>query len=522
MRLVDVVQTWAEVRSTRMRRAKSRTLARCLMASGPDLPVVAAWLSGEMCQGRIGVGFSTLSEVKRSAESAPETPSLGVSEVNESFDVIKAIAGDGAKTRRFEAVLSLFTRATYAERIFLLELISGELRQGAQEGVLLDAVATASELSADAKTGPPCSRDAIRRAFMITGDLPLVTVSALRGGEDALSRFHIELFRPLRPMLASPSETPAEALVLLGNDAFLDRKLDGVRVQIHRDGDQVRVYTRHLHDVTGMVPEVAQAARAFPWEQFVIDGEALAMRKDGSPWPFQVTMRRFGRKVDVGRLRMELPLSTFVFDALLIDGEECIDWPAERRFAALEALDPRFQVPRVRVSDPAEAYAFYDETLEAGHEGIMAKDPAGPYQAGARGRQWLKIKPSHTLDLVVLAAEWGSGRRKGWLSNLHLGARDPESDAFVMLGKTFKGLTDELLTWQTEALQELKVDENDWQVFVRPELVVEIAFNDVQTSPQYPGGVALRFARVKRYRPDKSADQADTIDMVRSLLPKAP
>ncbi|MCB9677821.1 MAG: ATP-dependent DNA ligase [Alphaproteobacteria bacterium] len=509
MLLVEVVQTWAEVRSTRMRRVKSRTLARCLQGAGPDLPVVAAWLAGVLCQGRIGVGFSTLADVKRTVDPAPETPSLGVSEVNELFSTIQSIAGEGAKGARLEAVRGLFSRATYAERIFLLELISGELRQGAQEGVLLDAVATAADIPVDA----------VRRAFMLTGDLPLVAVTALRDGEQALSQFHIELFRPLKPMLASPAETPAEALVLLDHDAFVDRKLDGVRVQIHRDGDAVRVYTRHLHDVTGMVPEVAQAARSFPWEQFVLDGEAIAMRDDGSPHPFQVTMKRFGRKVDVGRLRLELPLSTYIFDALLLDGEECIDWPAHQRFAALDALPAKHQVPRIRVTRPDDAYAFYEETVEAGHEGIMAKAPEGTYQAGARGRSWLKIKPSHTLDLVVLAAEWGSGRRKGWLSNLHLGALDPDDGGFVMLGKTFKGLTDELLTWQTEALQRLEVERNDWQVFVRPELVVEVAFNDVQVSPQYPGGVALRFARVKRYRPDKEPHQADTIHAVRALLP---
>ncbi len=511
MQLVEVVRTWAEVRSTRMRRVKSRTLGRCLAASGDDLPIVSSWLSGVMRQGRIGVGYSLLRDVRDAASPAPEEPRWSVSEIDDAFTRIEKESGKGSKKRRFDAVLELFQHATVAERVFLLELLSGELRQGAQEGVLLDAIATAADLPATA----------VRRAFMLTGEIPLVAVTALREGEAGLARFRVEVFRALRPMLASPAETAAAAMVLMDGDAFVDCKLDGVRVQLHRDGEQVRVYTRQLHDVTGMVPEVAQVARTLPWSRFVLDAEAIGLNEDGTPLPFQVTMRRFGRKVDVGRMRFALPLTTVVFDALLLDDEETIDWPAHRRFAALEQIPAAHRVHRERVSNLEQAEAFYERVVDAGHEGIMVKDPEAPYQAGARGRSWLKVKPTHTLDLVVLAAEWGSGRRTGWLSNLHLGARDPDGGGFVMLGKTFKGLTDELLAWQTEALQKMEVDRNEWQVFVRPELVVEIAFNDVQASSQYPGGVALRFARVKRYRKDKKPEEADTIEAVRALLPES-
>lgn len=509
MQLARVVETWAEVRATRSKKSKTQALARCLAQAGASLPVVAAWLSGEMPQGRIGVGVSMLLAVKEGAGPAAEDPTLTVADVHDVLTEVKEVSGAGSKAERTALLTSLYARCTYPERLFLLELVAGELRQGALEAVLLDAVAELASLDVDL----------VRRAYMIAGDLPAVVTAAMTEGARGLQAFHVELFRPLRPMLAGSAETPAQAMVLLQDDAFLDHKLDGVRLQIHRDADKVRVYTRHLHDVTGMVPEVAQAARTFPWEQFVLDAEALAFREDGTPHPFQTTMRRFGRKADVGRLRLELPLRTVVFDALMVDGTECLDWPARRRFEVLRKLPEKNLVTRTHVTDKDAAETFYAGALDAGHEGIMAKDPAGTYQAGARGRAWLKIKPTHTLDLVVLAAEWGSGRRRGWLSNLHLGARDPEDGSFVMLGKTFKGLTDDLLAWQTEALQQIQVRTNGWQVFVRPELVVEVAFNDVQKSAQYPGGVALRFARVKRYRPDKSADQADTVDTVRGLLP---
>jgi DNA ligase-1 len=509
IQLVEVVRTWAEVRATRMRRVKSRTLGRCLAEAGDDLPIIASWLSGVMRQGRIGVGYSMLSEVRDAAGPPPDAPEWSVADVDDAFTRIANESGTGSKQRRFDAVLELFQKSTAPERLFLLELLSGELRQGAQEGVLLDAIATAADL--------PLS--AVRRAFMLTGEIPLVAQTALEEGEAGLARFCIEVFRPLRPMLASPADTAAAAMVLMDEDAFVDCKLDGVRVQLHRDGDRVKVFTRHLHDVTGMVPEVAQVARELPWERFVLDAEAIGLHEDGTPLPFQVTMRRFGRRVDVGRMRFALPLTTVVFDALLLGDAETIDWPAHERFAELERIPRAHRVYRKRIKTVEQAEAFYEEVVEAGHEGIMVKSPTSTYQAGARGRSWLKVKPTHTLDLVVLAAEWGSGRRTGWLSNLHLGARDETTGEFVMLGKTFKGLTDDLLEWQTAALQKIEVDRNEYQVFVRPEIVVEIAFNDVQASSQYPGGVALRFARVKRYRKDKKPEEADTLATVRALLP---
>jgi DNA ligase-1 len=319
-------------------------------------------------------------------------------------------------------------------------------------------------------------------------------------------------------MLAQPAGDISEALDRLG-EAALELKLDGARVQVHKAGGDVRVYSRRGHDVTQAVPELVESVQALPPRELLFDGEVIALRPDGSPHPFQTTMRRFGRKLDVARLREELPLTPFFFDVLHLDGTDLIDRPAGERFAAMADAAPVLAVPRLVTADPEEADAFFEDALRRGHEGIMAKALDAPYEAGRRGSSWLKVKPAHTLDLVVLAVEWGSGRRQGWLSNLHLGARDPENGGFVMLGKTFKGMTDEMLAWQTKKLQELAIGtEGGWVVHVRPELVVEIAFSDVQESPQYPAGMALRFARVKRYREDKTAAEADTIDTVRKIL----
>jgi DNA ligase-1 len=352
---------------------------------------------------------------------------------------------------------------------------------------------------------------------MFAGELPRVAHAALTEGAPALARFSVELFRPVQPMLAGTADEPAAALERLGT-AALEYKLDGARVQVHRAGGEVRVYTRRLNDVTAAVPELVERVRALPVSEIVLDGEALALRPDGRPQPFQVTMRRFGRKLDVAAMTRELPLAVYFFDCLYRDGEPLVDRPTGERVAALiDAVPTALVVPRRVTADPAEAQAFLDEALAAGHEGVMAKSLDAPYEAGRRGRAWLKLKPAHTLDLVVLAAEWGSGRRRGWLSNLHLGARDPGTGGFVMLGKTFKGLTDRTLAWQTERLQELEVARDGHTVHVRPELVVEIAFDGVQASPHYPAGLALRFARVKRYRPDKRADEADTIETVRRI-----
>ncbi|MCA9570070.1 MAG: ATP-dependent DNA ligase [Myxococcales bacterium] len=509
MLLERVVGTWETVRDTRSRTRKREALAACLRDAGPDLPTVACWLAGTLRQGRIGIGPSTVQTAWRELHQPAATGGLSVPDVDAVFDRILAEGGPGSNARRLAELQRLLGTVRENERLFLVRLLNGELRQGATEGLLLDAIAEASGIRLQR----------VQRAFMLVGDLPRVATTALTRGETGLDTFRIELFRPLRPMLAQTAESPVQAMVLLGQDAFVDHKLDGVRLQIHRDGSQIRTYTRNLHDVTSMVPDVVEAASRLPWARFIVDAEAISLHPDGRPRPFQTTMRRFGRKVDVASLRYEVPLALQVFDCLLLGDDETIDWAAERRFRELMQVPARYRIARTRVSDPDEAEAAYDAATDLGHEGVMVKDPQGIYQAGARGRSWLKVKPTHTLDLLVLGAEWGSGRREGTLSNLHLGAIDPATGEPVMVGKTFKGLTDELLAWQTTALLELETGRNDWQVFVRPELVVEIAFNDVQASSQYPGGMALRFARVKRYRPDKRPEDADALDAVRALLP---
>jgi DNA ligase-1 len=378
--------------------------------------------------------------------------------------------------------------------------------------VLAEAVAKAA--------GAPA--DAVRQAAMMCGDLGEVARAALFEGVEALTGYSIEMFRPIEPMLASPAESVDEALASFGEAAF-ELKLDGARIQVHKSGDEVRVFSRALRDVTAAVPEVVELVQRLPVREIILDGEVLALQPDGTPLPFQETMRRFGRRLDVDRLRSELPLTPFFFDCLFIDGRPVTTSPQRERFALLASVAKAFSpaggpvVPHRMLNDRHSAAAFFDEAIAAGHEGIMAKSLDAPYAAGSRGSAWLKVKRVRTLDLVVLAAEWGSGRRKGWLSNLHLGARDPDRNEFVMLGKTFKGMTDELLEWQTHALLEREVRRDGHIVFVRPELVVEIAFNDLQESPQYPGGLALRFARVKGYRPDKTPQQADTIQTLREI-----
>ncbi|RPJ84523.1 MAG: ATP-dependent DNA ligase, partial [Acidobacteria bacterium] len=358
-------------------------------------------------------------------------------------------------------------------------------------------------------------------AAMASGDLSVVAEAALAEGESALSRFIIQVFQPVKPMLAEPGDDVDAAVQQLG-EAAVEFKLDGARVQVHKAGDEVKVYSRHLREVTGAVPELVETMRSLPVRELILDGEVIALRPDGRPYPFQVTMQRFGRKLDVQRLREELPLTPFFFDALAIDGEALIDEPQARRFEALARVVPTpLVVPSLITGDPTKVSDFLATALAQGHEGVMAKSREAPYAAGSRGRAWLKLKSAHTLDLVVLAAEWGNGRRQGWLSNLHLGARDPERGGFVMLGKTFKGLTDEMLEWQTRKFLELEIGRDDYTVHVRPEVVVEVAFNDVQASPQYPGRLALRFARVKRHRPDKQASEADTFASVAQIFTRA-
>jgi DNA ligase 1 len=404
-------------------------------------------------------------------------------------------------------------RATSAEQQFLFALGVGEVRQGALEGVMTEAVAKAANLPADR----------VRRAAMLAGDLGAVAEAVLAEGEAGLSHWSLQIFRPVQPMLADSAPNVLEALQEFGDGvaAALEWKLDGARIQVHKQGDRVAIYTRSLNDVTPAVPEVTEAVRAFPAEELILDGEVIALDAAERPLPFQVTMRRFGRRLDVDALRAQLPVAPFFFDILRLDGDDLLDLQLHQRLTRLDAIVPvSMRVPRTVTADVEEAKRFEAGALERGHEGLMAKSLSAPYAAGRRGSAWLKVKTARTLDLVVLAVEWGSGRRKGWLSNIHLGARDPANGGFVMLGKTFKGMTDETLEWQTKELLARETRREGHIVHVRPELVVEVAFNEVQRSPHYPGGVALRFARIKGYRHDKRAEEADTIESVLELAPR--
>jgi DNA ligase-1 len=506
MRLAELVETSRRVAATRSRQEKVALLADLLRRAPPDeRALVATWLVGSLRQGRFGLGPALVREAF-SAPSATGEP-LTLREVDDAFARIASTTGSGSGTERRRLLSALLARASDSERDFLAHLVLGELRQGALEGVMLDAIARAAQLPAEV----------VRRAAMNAGDLGEVASAALDGGAAALARFTLRVLSPVQPMLAQTAADPTSALRDLGGEAALDWKLDGARVQVHRLGDEVRVFSRSLRDVTSSVPEVVAAALALPARALVLDGEAIALRPDGAPQPFQVTMRRIGRRADDASLRDALPLSVLFFDLLHADGADLAARPARERFAALSDLVPAaHRVPRLVTADPAAADAFLDETLRRGHEGVVAKSLEAPYEAGNRGSAWLKVKPAHTLDLVVLAAEWGSGRRVGTLSNLHLGARIP-AGGFAMLGKTFKGLTDALLAWQTARLLDLETAREGHVVHVRPELVVEIAFDGLQASPRYPSGLALRFARVRRYRADKRAEDADTIDTVRAL-----
>ena len=507
MLLADIVSTSGRVADTRARGDKISLLATCLVRLSPaEREAGVALLTGQLRQGRIGLGGAALRDARPAA--AVPSPSLSVAAVDAIFARIAACRGSGSGKARVAALGELLARATAAEQAWLARLVFGELRQGAQEGVLVEAVARAAGVPAPA----------VRRAVMLAGDLVPVAVAVLGEGEAALASFRLQLLSPVQPMLAQTAEDIDDVL-RRHPEAALEYKLDGARVQVHRLDDEVRVFTRRGNDVTTAVPELVAAARALPVRQIILDGEALVLNADGRPAAFQTTMRRFGRRLDVDALRAELPLSSCYFDCLHVDGQDLIDAPTAQRWAALRGVVPADQlVAQTIVDTPAAAQAFADAALAAGHEGVMAKALNVPYEAGRRGAAWLKLKPVHTLDLVVLAVEWGSGRRQGWLSNLHLGARDPATGGFVMLGKTFKGMTDRLLAWQTEKLLELEIGRQGHIVHVRPELVVEIACDGLQVSPQYPGGLALRFARVRRYRTDKQAAQADTIDSVRALL----
>ena len=509
-RLGDLVATSRDVREASRRLDKVGRLAAFLRQLGAEeIETAVAFLCGALPQGRIGVGFSALSEVR--SVPAVSAPGLTLAAVDSAFEQVAATRGRGSTAARVQQLRDLLARATRDEQDFLLRLLYGEIRQGALESVITDAVARAA--------GLPAAR--VRRAVMMAGGLGPVARVALGETDFDLSQFSLRVFHPVQPMLAQSADGVDDALARLGAMA-LDYKLDGARVQVHKDGTEVRVFTRHLREVTAAVPEVVETVGAMPPRRLILDGEVLALGSAGTPLPFQVTMRRFGRKLDVDALRRTLPLTPFFFDCLLVDGQDLIDEPFSRRADALaELAGGRWLVRRVLSPGAGEAAAFVDEARRAGHEGVMAKSLGAGYAAGSRGAAWLKIKQATTLDLVVLAAEWGSGRRSGWLSNLHLGARDTERNGFVMLGKTFKGLTDKLLEWQTRRFLDLEIGRDRYTVFVRPELVVEIAFNDVQASPQYPGGVALRFARVKRYRDDKSAAEADTIETVQAIHRRA-
>ena len=509
MLLAEIAQTSADVAATSSRLGKIGRLSDCLAAASPEeVGIAVAYLSGELPQGTVGVGWAALRELPSPA-SPP--PALELLEVDAAVSRVQSIAGPGSQSARREELASLLGRATEPEQRLLVGLFLGELRQGALEGVMAEAVAKAA--------GVPAAE--VRRAAMLAGDLKTVAEAAMRGGSDGLAAFRLTPLRPITPMLAQTAGDVSAALEQLGT-ASVEWKLDGARIQAHRVDDDVRVFTRNLADITDRVPEIVDALRALEASALVLDGEAIALRDDGRPEPFQITMSRFGTKVAVDELRRSTPLSALFFDCLHVDGEDLIDAPASRRLATLDArLPTELLVPRIETDDAEVAKRFLDDALARGHEGVMVKSLDAPYEAGRRGAGWLKVKPAHTLDLVVLAAEWGHGRRQGKLSNLHLGARDPDGGGFVMLGKTFKGMTDEMLVWQTAHLLGLETHREGHVVHVRPELVVEIAFDGVQASSRYPGGVALRFARVKGYRPDKSPAEADTIATVRTIHARA-
>ncbi len=508
MLLHELVEASDRAGGVSSRNAKVALLADALRnaaAADPGESAIAtAFLIGELPQGRIGLGPAA---VRAAAASTPaDTHSLTLHDVDAVFERIAALGGAGSTRARGDALTALFARATSAEQNFLARLVYGEIRQGALEGVLTDAVARAAAV--------PLA--AVRRALQLAGDLPRVAHAALTGGEPALAQFAVQLFRPVQPMLAQPAQDVDEAISKLGR-AALDYKLDGARVQVHKQGAEVQVYSRRLNEVTTATPELVAAVLALPAHELILDGEAIVLHADGSPQPFQRTMQRFGSKVNAEQLRDALPLSTYFFDLLYANGESLLDRSATDRFAALaDVVDAGSIVPRIETDNVETARTFMAAARKAGHEGLVAKSLDSIYDAGKRGGGWLKVKQADTLDLVVLAAEWGHGRRQGYLSNLHLGARDSDAGGFVMLGKTFKGLTDVMLEWQTRELLAREIGREGNIVRVRPELVVEIAFEGIQTSPRYPGGVALRFARVKRYRDDKGADEADTIDRVRA------
>jgi DNA ligase-1 len=504
--LAELVDTSRRVGEDASRRKKIAHIAELLRRLTPDeIEIAVAYLSGLARQGKTGIGWALLRDAQPSAAAAD--PELTLIEVDASLERVARATGPGSTAERTAQLAGLFSLATPLEREFLGRLLLGELRQGALEGLMIEAVATAATLPAST----------VRRAAMVGGGIAAIARSALTEGATGLARYAIALFQPLAPMLAQPADDIVEALAQIATPV-LEWKLDGARVQVHKRGDEVRLYTRAGNEVTAAAPEIVAAVLRASARDLILDGEAIALKPSGAPYPFQETMSRFGRVLDIDAMRARMPLSVFFFDCLRRDERDLVPVAAAERFDALaDALPADLLMPRLVTGDAAAAQAFYADALQRGHEGVMVKSLDAPYEPGARSAQWLKVKRAHTLDLVVLAAEWGHGRRRGKLSNLHLGAADPASGSFVMLGKTFKGLTDATLAWQTEELLKREVARDEWTVHVRPEIVVEIAFNDLQASPRYPAGLALRFARVKGYRPDKSARDADTIDTVRAI-----
>lgn len=504
MLLEQVISVSRAVGATRSRLAKRAAVAQLLRDATPEeVPIVASYLAGVLPQRRIGVGWRGL----RDAPTPSDTSSVTVRELDDTLSTVAAVSGAGSVAQRKEVLALLFGRLTGDEQRFVTGLIQGELRQGAGDGVMLAAIAEAS--------GVP--ETAVRRAVMLAGFTAPVAAAAMNGGADAVAEIGLVVGRPVRPMLAG-SAVGIEAAVDDGIEQQVETKLDGIRVQAHKVDDDVRLFTRSLEEITDRLPEVVEIVQQLPARRLVLDGEAVALTVDGRPQPFQVTGARTASSADPQRLRQETPVTPMFFDVLHVDGVDLIDEPFRERHRRLADLVPAaWLVAHASADSAVTTQRFFDERVAAGDEGVVVKDLDAPYAAGRRGAGWVKVKPRHTLDLVVLAVEWGSGRRKGFLSNIHLGARDPETGGYVMLGKTFKGMTDEILRWQTERFTELATDRGDWAVQVRPEQVVEIAFDGLQRSSRYPGGLALRFARVIRYRDDKRAEEADTIDTVRAL-----
>jgi len=500
MLLARVVDTSNAVAGTSSRKAKTALIADLLREAGPaEVALATIYLGGSVRQRRTGLGWRSL----QAAPPAASTPTVTIPELDASLDRIADLSGAGSKAARAAALDELLGRLTADEQQWLARVLTGGVRQGALDAVVLEAVAVASGMPAEA----------VRRAAMLSGETATVAAAAFLGLE-ALGEFHLEPGRAVQPMLASSAPDVAAALLRAdpsGGPVAVDQKLDGVRIQVHKDGESILVATRTLDDVTSRMPEVVELVRTFPSRRLVLDGEAISLDETGRPRAFQDTASRAASRDGSG-------LTAYFFDLLLADGDDLLDRPLSERVARMSELVPEANlVPRLVTADPAAAKAFLDDTLHSGHEGVVVKSLDSPYSAGRRGSAWVKVKPVHTLDLVVLAVEEGSGRRRGWLSNIHLGALDPSTGGFVMLGKTFKGMTDEMLRWQTERFNELATRREGHVVHVRPEQVVEIAFDGVQRSTRYPGGVALRFARVLRYRDDKPVSEVDTIERVREF-----